>query len=157
MRRREFIKAIAASVAAVPCSARAQQPGRTPLIAVLMAFNQSDTDGQRYAAVFRERSGKAGWNPGTDVTVEFRWNAIDAARARAGAAEIMALRPDLIVPHATIATRAVAEQTRAIPIVFTMFPTRSEKNLYRAFQIRAATSPDLPTSNLRWAASIWSF
>ena len=119
MRRREFIKAIAASVAAVPCSARAQQPGRTPLIAVLMAFNQSDTDGQRYAAVFRETLRQAGWNPGTDVTVEFRWNAIDAARARAGAAEIMALRPDLIVPHATIATRAVAEQTRAIPIVFT--------------------------------------
>ena len=58
MRRREFIKAIAASVAAVPCSARAQQPGRTPLIAVLMAFNQSDTDGQRYAAVFGKRSGK---------------------------------------------------------------------------------------------------
>lgn len=119
MRRRDFIKAIAASLAAVPRSGHAQPSGRTPLIAVLMAFNQNDADGQRYAAAFQETLRQAGWNPGADLKVEFRWNATDTERARAGAAEIIALHPDLIVSHATIATRAVAQQTRTIPIVFT--------------------------------------
>jgi putative ABC transport system substrate-binding protein len=133
MRRREFIKAFAASFAAVPCSVRAQQPGRTPLIAVLLAFDQNDTDGQRYAAVFRETLRQAGWNPGTDVRVEFRWRATDAERATAGATEILALRPDVIVPHATIATRAVVQQTRAIPVVFTNVSDPIGENFVQSF------------------------
>ena len=54
MRRRDSSKRLLLQSPLFPASVRAQRPGRTPLIAVLMAFNQSHTDGQRYAAVFRE-------------------------------------------------------------------------------------------------------
>ena len=119
MQRREFISLLGGAAATWPLTARAQRPSGTRLIAVVLAFEQNDQDGQRFVGKFREALQQLGWTPGDNLKMEFRWGAIDAERARAFAAEVINLKPDLIVTHATIVTRAMVQQSRTIPIVFT--------------------------------------
>jgi putative ABC transport system substrate-binding protein len=109
--------AIAASVAA-PIPLGAQQTGRMPLVAVVLAFAQSDQEGQRYVAEFRQALQQHGWTPGRNVQIEYRWGASDAERARGHANDVIKLNPSVVVTQATIVTRAFFQQTRTIPIVF---------------------------------------
>ena len=120
MKRREFLTLIggAAALPAFPRIAHAQQPARKRLIAVEMAFAETDPEGQRYAAAFQQELQQLGWTLGRDLQIEYRY-ATDAARAKLHAVELVALKPDLIVAHATIVTRAIVAATRTIPVVFT--------------------------------------
>ena len=60
LRRREFITSLAGA-AAWPFAARAQQPERMRRIDVLMAYAESDLEGQALVAAFREGLQKLGW------------------------------------------------------------------------------------------------
>jgi putative tryptophan/tyrosine transport system substrate-binding protein len=118
MRRRDFIKVIAGSVAVWPLTARAQQPDRMRLIGVLMGYAESDRAAQSWLAAFRGALTKLGWKEGSNLRIELRWSANDPARMRTLAKELVDLRPNAILGATTPVVAALARETKTISIVF---------------------------------------
>src|ERR1700738_391478 len=98
MRRREFITLLGGAAAAWPLSARAQQPERVRRIGVLMAFAESDPEGQAYVAAFREGLQKLGWAENRNMRIDTRWSPpADAEATQRFAKELVALKTDLLL------------------------------------------------------------
>ena len=89
MRRREFISLCGGAAAAWPFAARAQQPERMKRIGVLMFYADSDHEGQKRVAAFREELQKLGWEEGRNIQIEYHWYMGDVEKARASAAELV--------------------------------------------------------------------
>ena len=89
MKRREFILALGGAAAAWPIAARGQQPERMRRIGVVMAYTESDPNGQLQVAAFREHLQKLGWIEGSNIRIDFRYAADDPARIRALAVELL--------------------------------------------------------------------
>ncbi len=117
MRRREFI-ALLGGVAAWPLPLSAQQPDGMRRIGVLMAYGESDREGQAWVAAFREGLQKLGWTEGRNIGIDIRWPTADEELIERFAKELVALRPDLILTQNTPTTAAILRQTRTIPIIF---------------------------------------
>ena len=116
IRRREFITLLGGT-AAWPLAARAQQPRR---IGVLMsAYSQTDREGQARIGAFLDTFQRLGWSDGRNVQIEYRWDAGDADRIKASAAELVHSAPDVIVVVAGPALVELQRITSMIPIVFT--------------------------------------
>jgi len=120
MRRREFIKVVAGSVAATwPLAARAQQSDHARRVGILMGCSEQEQEGQSYVAAFRDGLRHLGWIDGRNVQIERRWAPPgDAELLSRFSNEIVALKPDLIISHSTPTTAALLRQTRDIPIIF---------------------------------------
>ena len=73
MRRREFIGLLGGAVAAWPLAARAQQPARLPLVAILRSEVAGDPDGLRNSAALIQGLQALGWTEGRKVRIEKRW------------------------------------------------------------------------------------
>ena len=71
-KRREFITLLGGA-AAWPLAARAQQGERMRRIGVLMAYAESDPEGQACVAAFREGLQKLGWAEGRNIRIDTRW------------------------------------------------------------------------------------
>jgi putative ABC transport system substrate-binding protein len=97
MRRRDFIKVIAGAAAASPLAAHAQQPERMWRIGVLMAYAESDPEGQARVAAFREGLQKLGWTESRNIRIDTRWAAADVELMQRFAREIVELQFDLIL------------------------------------------------------------
>src|SRR6267154_2256456 len=118
MQRRTFITLVGGAAAAWPAVARAQQSGRTRRIGVLFALPERDRQAQSRFAVFRRVLQKLGW---ADITMDTRYVASNDAETRQRyAKELVALQPDLLLSQTTDTTDALLQQTRIIPIVFTI-------------------------------------
>jgi putative ABC transport system substrate-binding protein len=117
VRRREFI-AVLGAAAAWPLAARAQQPEKIRLIAVLMAYAESDPAAQTGVAAFRDELAKLGWREGSNCQIAVRWAAGNADRFKAFANELVGLRPDVILSMSTVGTTSVVHETQTIPTVF---------------------------------------
>jgi putative ABC transport system substrate-binding protein len=119
MKRREFITLLGGATAAWPLATRAQQPDRMRRIGVLMAYAESNPEGQTSVAAFREALQKLGWAEGRNIRIDARWVAPgDAESGQRFAKELVALQPDLILSHSTSNTTTLLQQTRTIPIIF---------------------------------------
>jgi putative tryptophan/tyrosine transport system substrate-binding protein len=117
MRRREFIT-LFGGAAAWPLTAWAQQPSGTPLIGVLMGYAENDLEAKSWIAGFVEGLKKLGWIEGSNVRIEYRWATGKIERLRTYAAELLGLKPDVILAASTPALAAIFQQTRSVPIVF---------------------------------------
>jgi putative ABC transport system substrate-binding protein len=117
MNRRAFISLLG-GMAAWPLAARAQQSKRVQRVGVLMAYAESDLEGQANVATFRAELQKLGWTEGRNVRIDTRWAAFDANAMERFATELVALHPDLLLSPHTPTTAALLRQTRTIPIVF---------------------------------------
>ena len=96
MRRREFIAGLGGA-AAMPFSARAQQPDRMRRLGVLVGVaSQTDPEGQARVGAFLKEFQTFGWTPGRNVQIDIRWSAQDTALVRAQAAELVSVLPDAI-------------------------------------------------------------
>jgi putative ABC transport system substrate-binding protein len=73
MRRRDFISLFGGAAVAWPLAARAQQGERMRRIGVLMAFAESDREGQALVAAFREGLQKLGWAEGRNIRIDYHW------------------------------------------------------------------------------------
>jgi putative ABC transport system substrate-binding protein len=116
MRRRDVV-ALLGGAAAWPLAASAQRP-IARRVGVLLATAPGDPEFTSYSSALTEALQKLGWEQGRNLQIDFRSFAGDAARAGVSARELVALQPDLIVSHATVAARALLRETRTIPIVF---------------------------------------
>ena len=92
MNRRAFITLIGGA-AAWPISARAQQAEQMRRIGVLIANTESDPEGQARVAALRQDLQRLGWTEGRNIRIDYRWGVGDPDRARAYAAELVALAP----------------------------------------------------------------
>jgi putative tryptophan/tyrosine transport system substrate-binding protein len=118
MRRREFIALLGGTAAAWPLAARAQQRDRVWRIAVLLTTPEDDPLWQSQVAAFQQMLEKLGWTVGRNVRIDIRTAGGSPERARAGAAELLALAPDVILVQGTNGARALQTATGTIPIVF---------------------------------------
>jgi ABC-type uncharacterized transport system substrate-binding protein len=118
MRRREFITLVGCSAATWPYSARAQQADRMRLIGVLMAYAESDPEGQAWVAAFREGLQQLGWAEGRNIQIATRFATPEVEAMQRFAKKLVELQPDLILSQSTPTTAALLQQTRTIPIIF---------------------------------------
>ena len=121
MRRRKFITILGGAAAALPLTARAQQPERVRRIGVLQGGGD-DTNNPRsqpnIAAAFQEALQQLGWTDGRNVKIDYRWPAGEADKARQYAAELVALAPDVIVAFSAANMTPLLQATRTVSIVF---------------------------------------
>ncbi len=117
MRRREFIGFAGGSAVAWSFAAHAQQPGGMKRVAILNGNPETPATRTRVAA-FQQGLGRLGWREGSNVSFEVRWGAADAARIDAFAAELVELKPDVILATNTPTARALKLKTDTIPMVF---------------------------------------
>ena len=121
MRRRDFIKVIAAS-AAWPLAAQAQQPERVRRIGVLHSGAADDPHIQARNTAFLQALQQLGWTEGRNIRLDIRWAAADAERIRKHVAELVAFAPDVILATGSSTVGPLLQATRSIPIVFTLVP-----------------------------------
>jgi putative ABC transport system substrate-binding protein len=119
VRRRAFITLIGGA-ATWPLAASAQQPERMRRIGVLQPRPESDAEGRRHMAAFEEALRNLGWIDGGNLRIEYRWAGEDPERIRKDAADLVALKPDAIFTSTSLALLPLKQQTRTIPIVFTL-------------------------------------
>ncbi len=117
MKRREFIAALG-SAAAWPLAARAQQNEPTRRLGVLMASTENDSEVRNDVAAFTQKLRDLGWKDGENIHIDYRWGAADPARIRSEAAELVALKPDVIVAETALTVAPLRQMTSTIPIVF---------------------------------------
>jgi putative ABC transport system substrate-binding protein len=117
MRRRDFIKVIVGSATAWPLVARAQQTDGVRRIGVLMNIGADDPEAPVLVGAFSQGLGELGWIIGRNARIDYRWFQ-GAEAARAYAAELLTLTPDIILASGTPATTALKQLTRTVPIVF---------------------------------------
>jgi putative ABC transport system substrate-binding protein len=119
MRRREFI-AFAGAVLSWPRSVRAQQKELARRLGVLSLGLSSDVFSNDNTKAFMQELGTRGWKEGVNLHVDWRWHGADAALAERQAAELIALEPDGIFAVGNPAVEKVRQQTKTIPMVFTL-------------------------------------
>jgi len=85
-----------------------------------IGFLHPGTPPNASADVFRQTLRDLGYVEGRNVAIEFRWAEGRMDRLSPLAAELVALKPDVIVVGTTPAIKAVAEKTKSIPIVMTV-------------------------------------
>jgi putative ABC transport system substrate-binding protein len=121
MRRREFLALVGGvAIAARPGIGRAQHPGRTRRIAILLGVAESDPEAQNRVGALRQELERLGWVDGRNIRIEQRWTGGDAERLRAYTEELVASAPDVIVANPTPIVAALKQATRTIPIVFAL-------------------------------------
>jgi putative ABC transport system substrate-binding protein len=112
--RRAFIGALAGGLLATPLAAEGQRAGKAPQIGVLGATRPEDLpqlEGLRHG--LRER----GYVEGQDIVIEYRWAQGRFERLPGLAAELVGLKPAMIVALVTQASLAARKATSTIPIV----------------------------------------
>jgi putative ABC transport system substrate-binding protein len=117
MNRRAFISLLGGAAAAWPVAARGQQAERVRRIGVLIGAADDGGYATRLAA-FRHSLEQLGWREGHNLATDIRWGGNDAKRIKALAAELVSLKPEVILAGPTHAVIPLQRETRTIPIVF---------------------------------------
>jgi len=118
MRRREFITLIGGATVTWSLAARARQSDRMVRIGVLMVLAEDDPVAQARLTGLKKELQMRGWTEGRNVRIDYRWAAAAPDRMRTYAAELVQMKPDVIVANSPPVLAAVQQQTRIIPIVF---------------------------------------
>jgi ABC-type uncharacterized transport system substrate-binding protein len=119
MRRRQFISVLGGA-AAWPLAARAQQGEQVRRIGALTTANRDDAEVKLRMGAFLRELDRLGWSEARNVRVELRESAGDIATTRRFAAELVALKPDVILGMGSLPVASLLEATRAVPVVFTL-------------------------------------
>ena len=120
MKRRDFLSVLGGAVVAWPFAARAQQQSAMRRLGFLSLGLPDDAFGKNNTAAFLQGLAALGWKEGVNVQIDWRWFGADAALAEHQAAELIALRPDMILAGGNPAVEKLRQQTRTIPVVFTL-------------------------------------
>ena len=114
MERREFITLLAGAAAAWPLAAHAEVSTKRPVIAVLTAITKENNAPLN---AFAQGLKELGYVDGVNVDLVYRFAEGHLDRFPALAAEVVGLRPDVILATVTPAAVATKALTTSIPIV----------------------------------------
>jgi len=115
MRRREFITLLGGAAASWPLTARAQQPA-TPLVGVMSPLSVATA--ARNLAALRNRLRELGYTEGRNINIEYRFGDGLAERFPVLVADLVALRPAVIVVGSTAGVLAARKVTRTTPLIW---------------------------------------
>ena len=101
-----------------PLAARAQQAAGTKLVGMLLSQFEGSQEARDRVAAVREALQKLGWIEGHNLRLETRYANGSVERMREEAAELVQLRPDVLIASATSALARLKAATSTIPIVF---------------------------------------
>src|SRR5262249_54265574 len=118
MRRRRFITLLGGAAAAWPVAARAQQASGMRHIGVLMHSRADDPEAQARLLAFLQGLSDAGWAVGRNLRIDYRWSVGTIGRLSRDAAELVALKPEIILAGVGGTTPMLLQATRTVPIVF---------------------------------------
>jgi putative ABC transport system substrate-binding protein len=116
MRRRELLLVLSSAALAWFQPASAQQRP-VPVIGVLRTSTAADDQG---IDAFRRGLRELGYVEGQNILLEIRWSGGDNERLPALAADLAALKPDVIVANSGAAIRAAKAVAGTIPIVMSV-------------------------------------
>src|SRR6516164_1068454 len=151
MRRRAFITLLGGA-AAWPLVARAQQTGKVSRIGFL---GPSSPALERHLVdAFRQKLRELGHVEGENLVIEYRWAEGQDEQLPSLAAELVRLKPDVIVTTGTPGALAARQATSTIPIVFA-----SSGNPVGAGLAASFARPGGNITGLRswrsWKGSVW--
>ncbi len=116
MKRRDTILALLALGAAAGSSVAVAQPAKPPRRIATLDDSRESGRASGWAA-FRKRLQDLGYTESKGYIIEARWGNAQAARLPALAAELVALKPEVIVTVSGLAGLAAKRATSSIPIV----------------------------------------
>jgi putative tryptophan/tyrosine transport system substrate-binding protein len=118
MDRRTFIRILTGGLLAAPLAAEAQPAAGVHRIGYLSpGFPSTDTNPPQIVDAFRARLAELAYIEGQNLKLEFRFAEGDTERLPGLAAELVRLRPAIIVTSGSIATTTVKRVTATVPIV----------------------------------------
>ena len=85
---------------------------------MLIPFNDNEPEVKARLSASRQRLQELGWIESRSIRFDYRFTGQDAGRIRAGAEELIALAPDVIVVWGNPAVAILQKATQTIPIVF---------------------------------------
>jgi putative ABC transport system substrate-binding protein len=118
MQRRDFITLLGGAAAAWPLTARAQQPERIRRVGVLTPYTKQYFVDRNDVAAFTNEFQRLGWEEGRNFHLEYRGVAPDKEQLRSAAADLVALKSEVILVVTSPALEAAQVVTNTIPIVF---------------------------------------
>ena len=89
-------------------------------IGVLMALKADDPESQARLGAFAQGLQQAGWTVGDSVRIDYRWGEGNADAMRKHAADLVGRAPDVILAHSSTAVASLLQESRTVPIVFTL-------------------------------------
>jgi ABC transporter substrate binding protein len=152
--RRALILALGGA-AAWPFAARAQQAGVRPRIGYL--GTSTLTLERQVLDEFRRKLRELGHVEGENITIEYRWAEGHDDRLANLAAELVRIKPDVIITTGTPSTFAVKQATDTIPIIFMSRPFQPNAGWSPAILGRVGTLRDLQYRERISRANVWSF
>ena len=132
MRRRTFIIGLGGAALAAPLVAPAQQPERVRRIGVLMSTTETEPEEKSIVAAFVSTLASAGWMPGRNVTIDYRWGTGDPHRMQEYAGELVALAPEVILAKGA-SVPSVVQATSTVPIVFVVLSDANAEKFVTSF------------------------
>jgi putative ABC transport system substrate-binding protein len=114
IQRRTFMALVSGGLLAAPLAAQAQQAEKVYRVGILGSDKLSPT-----WDAFRNRLRELGYLEGRNIVFEYRWSEGKMDRLPGLAAELTALKVDLIVTSGNAATAALKHATATTPIVMT--------------------------------------
>lgn len=113
--RRKLVIALGAGALAVPIGSFAQQQGKVWRVGFLGVASAAGY--VKEIDAIRAELRALGYAEGRNIMIELRWAENDPARLKELAAELLALKVDVIITHATPGVRAASQATKTVPIV----------------------------------------
>ena len=117
MRRRDFLTLLGGVVAAATPLAASAQEARKRLPRIGFLGNSTATLEANLVGPFRDGLRDLGYVEGRNILIEYRWAEGNYERFPSLIAELIALKPDVIVTAGTPAAVAVKKATASIPLV----------------------------------------
>lgn len=132
MKRREFIAVIGAATIGYPLAAMPQDRGRIPRVGVLWHAANAEEE-QPYFRVLTEGLRKLGYVEGRNIILEHRFPNEIPERFKSMATELVSLNVDVLVSSGAVATFALRDATKTIPVVFIFVPDPVGTKLVESF------------------------
>lgn len=132
MKRREFIALIGAATIGYPLAAMPQDRGRIARVGVLWHAANAEEE-QPYFRVLTEGLRKLGYVEGRNIILEHRFPNEIPERFKSMATELVSLNVDVLVSSGAVATFALRDATKTIPVVFIFVPDPVGSKLVESF------------------------
>ena len=116
MQRREFFGLIGGAMASWPLAAHAQE--RVRRIGMLSNLSESDPEVKRRNEAFESGLRERGWVVGRNLQIDYRWSNGNSDKLQSDAAELVALKPDLVFATSGVSIQPLQKASPNIPLLF---------------------------------------